>query len=56
MTQILLAALKAISKYITNYKPEGEAGLKAQLSLINEIAIGAIEQAEAEETDNAHAG
>lgn len=44
-TEILLKALQAISNYIKNYKPEGEAALKGQLDVIGEIAIAAIEEA-----------
>lgn len=47
--EILMTALKAISNYINNFKPEGEAALKAQLQLIDEIAISALEEAKAAE-------
>lgn len=37
-------ALVAIVQYIRGFKPKGEQALQAQLKVIEEIAIGALEE------------
>jgi hypothetical protein len=45
-TEILMKALKAICSYVEKYRPKGEAALNAQLLVIHEIALSAVEEAE----------
>ncbi len=44
--EILSAALKSIAFYINNFRPPEAEGLRAQLGVITEIALGAVEEAE----------
>jgi len=43
--EILIQALKAISDYVLKYRPSSVAKLRAQMSVIREIALSALDEA-----------